>query len=281
MRLSHNMYSLSIYKNYKTALSQNSQTVADLSSGKKLNSAKDNPNKIGQSENLKISILSREAARNNVQDTDSMLQTFDGSLQEINNNVSRLKQLAVKAANGTISEEDGENIQKEIDGILASIDDLANNTEFNGIKLSQTGTSTAIGDVVTTKTATIGALEDETIDIPFYDMTSDGLDIGDISVCGSSADADGALDKIDAAIGQISKVRSKYGAIKTNLEESLNNFDEINESLTSAQSGLEDTDIATESMKNATNQILIQSGISLMAQSNQLPQDVLNILASI
>ena len=97
MRLTHNMYSLSLYKNYKIVLSQNATAIERTSSGKKLNSAKDNPSKIADSDRLKISLLSRQAASSNMQDTDSMVQTFDGALQEMNNNVSRLKELAVKA----------------------------------------------------------------------------------------------------------------------------------------------------------------------------------------
>lgn len=280
MKLNHNMYSLEIYKNYKTVLTQNSQAIANLSSGKKLNSAKDNPNKIADSDRLKISILSRKAAENNMQDTNSMVQTFDGALQEIHNNVSRLKELAVKAATGTNSDQDSEIIQNEMDTITKSIDDLANNTEFNGVKLAQ-----ANG---TTKKATVGSLDDETIDIPFFDVTSGGLDstseglgLGNLKVSGSDKDTDQAITDIDAAVKTVSAVRSKYGAIQKTLEDSQNNGDEIDNTLSSAQSSLEDADIATEAMNNSSTQIIIKASISLMAQSNKLPQDVLNILSSI
>lgn len=280
MKLNHNMYSLEIYKNYKTVLAQNSQAIANLSSGKKLNSAKDNPNKIADSDRLKISILSRKAAENNMQDTNSMVQTFDGALQEIHNNVSRLKELAVKAATGTNSDQDSEIIQNEMDTITKSIDDLANNTEFNGVKLAQ-----ANG---TTKKATVGSLDDETIDIPFFDVTSGGLDstskglgLGNLKVSGSDKDTDQAITDIDAAVKTVSAVRSKYGAIQKTLEDSQNNGDEIDNTLSSAQSSLEDADIATEAMNNSSTQIIIKASISLMAQSNKLPQDVLNILSSI
>lgn len=280
MKLNHNMYSLEIYKNYKTVLAQNSQAIANLSSGKKLNSAKDNPNKIADSDRLKISILSRKAAENNMQDTNSMVQTFDGALQEIHNNVSRLKELAVKAATGTNSDQDSEIIQNEMDTITKSIDDLANNTEFNGVKLAQ-----ANG---TTKKATVGSLDDETIDIPFFDVTSGGLDstskglgLGNLKVSGSDKDTDQAITDIDAAVKTVSAVRSKYGAIQRTLEDSQNNGDEIDNTLSSAQSSLEDADIATEAMNNSSTQIIIKASISLMAQSNKLPQDVLNILSSI
>lgn len=274
MRLMNNMYSLNIYKSYKKALAQNADSIQKISSGSKLSSAKDNPNKIAEAEKLKIQVLSREAASSNVQDTSSMLQTFDGALQEMHNNVSRLKQLAVQAASGTMGSDDLESIQKEIDGIKSSINDLANNTEFNGIKLTNKNG--------TTKNATIGAESKESTEIPFYDVTtdSDGLNISDINVVtASSADKDSYLDKIDSAIKKITTIRSKYGSIQTNLDNSINNFDEINNSVSSAQSSISDTDIATEMINNSTSQILIKSSTSLLAQSNNFPQDILNILS--
>jgi len=278
MRLTHNMYSLDIYMNYKTALSENSESIANLSSGKKLNSAKDNPSKIADAERMKISILSSQQASDNVQDTGSMLQTFDGALQEMNNNVTRLKQLVTQAGNGN----DKQNIQTEINSVMDSLNDLANNTEFNGIKMSQ-----ANG---TTKTATIGSTSGDSIDIPFFDLTATGMDststgLGLSSLkniaSGSDSDINQALNDVDSADTQITSVRSKYGAIESRLEDSLSNFDEINDTTSSAESSLEDADIATESVKNSTSEILIKSSLSLIAQSNKLPQDALNILASV
>jgi len=269
MQLTHNINSLLIYKNYKAAVSKNSQAIANLSSGKKLNSAKDNPSKIADSDRLKISLLSRQAASSNIQDTDSMVQTFDGALQEMNNNVSRLKELTVKAASGTTSDTDSATIKTEMDSVLKSINDLANNTTFNGVKLSQ-----ADG---TTKKATIGSETDETVDIPFEDVTTTGLGLDGVT----GKDSDQAIKDVDAATKKIISLRSKYGAIETRLEDSQNNNDEINDTLSSAQSSLEDCDVATETMNNASTKILVQAGTSLMAQSNKLPQDVLNILARV
>ncbi|WP_297416976.1 flagellin [Clostridium sp.] len=280
MRLTHNMYSLAIYKNYKTSLAQNSESIANISSGKKLNSAKDNPNKIADAERMKITVLSRKQACDNVQDTDSMLQTFDGALQEMNNNVARLKGLVVKAGNGTNSQNDLQNIQTEIDSVLNSMNDLANNTEFNGVKMSQ-----ANG---TTKNITIGSESGDNVDIPFFDLTTGGIDssstglgIKNLDVTGPNFNIDQALNDVDSAVTKITGIRSKYGALQSRLEGALNNFDEINDVTTSAESSLEDADMATESLKNSTSQILINSAISLMVQSNQLPQDALNILARV
>lgn len=275
MRLNHNMYSLSIYKNYNRSVQQNQKTVGNISSGLKINTAGDNPSKIAQVERLKMQLLSRKAASNNLQDTSTMLQTFDGALQEMNNNMSRLKQLTIQASNGIVSDDDKETIQKEIESIKQSITDIGNNTSFNGVKLSQ--------EKDTIKKSTIGSLDDETINIPLYNISidSNGLNIEDIDVTKvSDSELESYFDRIDEATNKISSIRGKYGAIQSNLDGTYDATEEINDSISSAQSSLEDADIATEVLNNSNQQILIQAAISLMAQSNQLPQDALNILAN-
>ena len=136
MRLTHNMFSLSIYKTYKNRIKDNAKASNNISTGSKLNSAKDNPGKIGKNETLKIQVLTNDAASKNIQDANSMIQTFDGALQGINDNLARMKELTVSAGSGTLTDEDKKNIQNEIDSIKADINGLANNTEFNGVKLS-------------------------------------------------------------------------------------------------------------------------------------------------
>ncbi|MBC2455895.1 flagellin [Clostridium beijerinckii] len=277
MRLSHNMFSEGIYKNYKRTLVKNSNAMNNISTGKKLNSAKDNPNKIAQAENLKINLLSRDAASQNIQDTNSMLQTFDGALQEMNNNISRLKQLTVQAANGTNEPEDRAVIQKEIDKIKEDMNYIANNTSFNGIVMSD---STATATTPNNKQSTIGALPDEKVDIPIYNLTNiatgiDQIDVNDPTKLNSN------LKWVDDAGNTISSIRSKYGAIQSRLDNTLDDISGMNGPLTSALSSIEDADIAQESLEFSRTQIIYQASISLMAQSNKLPQDALNVLASI
>lgn len=283
MRLGHNMYSLQIFKNYKNTLVENSNALGNISTGIKLNSAKDNPNKIAQSDNLKFQILARNAAQSNIQDTTSMLQTFDGALQEMNNNVSRLKELTVRAANETNNDNDRAAIQKEIDQILKGIDDLANNTSFNGISLSGKNADGVVTDVdkpSDSKMSVVGDLSGEKVDLPFYDVTTNGLGLSNLDVT-TIDNASKSLEKIEKATNIISRVRSKYGAMQSRLEETYSSMDEINENLSKAQSSIADSDIAEEMLNYARTNILYQSSISLMAQSNKFPQDALNILANV
>lgn len=278
MRLSHNMFSLRIYRNYQTNLADNSKAIGNVSSGKKLNSSKDNPNKIAQSENLKIQLLAREAAVQNTQDTNSMIQTFDGALQEVNNDLSRLKELTVKAANGSYDDADKAIIQKEIDSIKESIDNLVTKTTFNDIPIAKGNGAIDINNPSESKKSQIGALPDEAIDIPFYNVTTKGLGIDGINV---TNDTQKAMKDVDNAINLVSRIRSKYGAIQNRLEDNISTMEETNESYSKAQSSLEDADIAEEMVEFCRSQIVTQSSIALMAQSNKFPQEALNVLASV
>lgn len=283
MRLGHNMYSMNILKNYKSTLVDNSKALCNISTGIKLNSAKDNPNKIAQSDNLKLQILARNAAQSNIQDTSSMIQTFDGALQEINNNVSRLTELTVRAASETNNDGDREIIQKEINQILKGIDDLANNTSFNGICLSRDNSPGVTSDPespIEYKESTIGDLSNEKVGIPFYDVTTNGVGLNGLDVT-TKDNASKSIEKVKEATNTVSRIRSKYGAMQSRLDETYSSMDDINENLSKAQSKIADSDIAEEMLNYARTNILYQSSISLMAQSNKFPQDALNILANI
>ena len=283
MSLSHNMYSMNIFKNYKSTLGVNSKALGNISTGLKINASKDNPNKVAQSDNLKLQILARGAAQSNIQDTNSMIQTFDGALQEMNNNISRLAQLTVRAANETNTDDDRKIIQKEIDQILKGLDDLAENTNFNGINLSvknAAGTITDPNNPVQYKDAVVGDLSGEKIKIPFYDVTIKGLGINNINVT-STQGANEAIGEVEKATKIVSRIRSKYGALQSRMEDTYTSMDEINENLSTAHSNIADADIAEEMLNYARTNIMYQSAISLMAQSNKFPQDVLNIMSNV
>ena len=275
MRLNHNMFSLNIYKTYKNQLVDNSKALNNISTGMKLNSAKDNPNKIGKNETLKIQVLSNDAASKNIQDTNSMIQTFDGSLQEINNNLARMKELTVSAGSGTLTESDKKIIQAEIDSIKVDIDTMANNTEFNGVKMSDTSVTGENSNIVK---ATIGTMTDERIDIPFFNVSSKNLGIDTLDVVNN---ADEANESVTKATQMVSKIRSKYGAIQNRLESTADYLSSKDINIQKVQSNIGDADIAEEMLNFSKSQILINSSIGLMAQSNNFPKDALNILSNI
>ena len=277
MRLTHNMYSLSIYKTYKGRITDESKASNNISTGTRLNSAKDNPSKIGKNETLKIQVMTNDAASRNIQDANSMMQTFDGALQEINDNLSRMTELSVSAGSGALTDEDKNSIQNEIDSIKKNINDLANNTEFNGVKLSVSSATKLNESPTQTIKSAIGTMDDESIDIPFFDVTSENIGISSLDVNNLNV----SVGAIDNATQMVSKIRSKYGSIQNRLDGTADYLSNKDSNIQTAQSRIGDADVAEEMMNYSKSQLLVNSSIGLMAQSNNFPKDCLNILANV
>ena len=170
MRINKNIASLNIYKAYSKNLTKQSSSLGRISSGIKINSSKDNPNAIAQSERFRMQIRGLQMAARNTQDGVSMLQTAEGGLEGITNSLQRVRELLVQAG-GTTTDSDKEIIQKEINQMLDGANDMANNTEFNGVKLLAGGKN----DGSVTIEMVTGANVGEKIDIPKYDLTTEGL----------------------------------------------------------------------------------------------------------
>lgn len=276
MRLNKNIASLNIYRAYSENLTKQSSALGRISSGIKINSAKENPNAIAQSERLRMQIRGLQMASRNTQDGVSMMQTAEGGLEGITTSLQRVRELLV-GAGGATTPEDKVIIQKEIDQMLAGADDMANNTEFNGVKLLVK----AVGDPSVIEMAT-GANVGEKIDIPRYDLTTAGLALKTGTTVNVDVDnIDNSLTLVDNALGTIIAARSKYGALENRFESSYNSTIEIADKIQSAESGIRDTDMAEEMMEYSKYNILIEAGNAMMAQSNKLPQDALRILENV
>ncbi|MBS5988040.1 flagellin [Clostridium sp.] len=282
MRLNHNMSSLSIYNGYKKNLINNKSAIERLSTGIKINSAKDNPNKIGQSEQMRIQIKSLQAVQRNLQDGTSMLQTADGALQEVNNTLARIKELSVSAANGTKSESEKEIIQNEIEEMKKNIDDLANNTEFNGVKLL-CDERVPNNKYPMYKNIVVGGMQGEQSRIPSFNIRTEilkdekGNTLKDIDIR-TQKGVNSALEVIDESIETVSNIRSRYGAMQNRLETTAENIGSNEQAFERAVSNLIDSDIALEMAELARTQILNDSSLALIFQSNNLPKDALRIL---
>lgn len=278
MRLTHNMYSLSIYKTYKNRITNESKALNNISTGSRLNSAKDNPGKIGKNETLKIQVLTNDAASKGIQDVNSMIQTFDGALQGINDDLSRIKELTVSAGSGALTDEDKKIIQNEIESVKKDIDSLSNNTEFNGIKLSEYSSTTLNENPTKTIKATIGTMDDESMEIPFFDVSAENLGVGSSF---NISNVDASIESVNKAIQMVSKFRSKYGSLQNRLEGTTDYLGSKDINIQTAQSRIGDADIAEEMMNYSKNQLMVNSSLGLMAQSNNFPKDCLNILANV
>ncbi|EJO5346031.1 flagellin [Clostridium botulinum] len=281
MRLSHNLASLSAFRNYSKVLRDQSTALDKITSGYKVRSSKDDPNVMAQSEKTKIQIRGLQMASRNAQDGISMLQTADGSLESIGSMLTRIKELTIQAANGTNNSQDREVMQNEINQLVAGIDTTAKNSEFNGVKLLSQGNKFSDQANVVTKPMPIGANVGEVVDIPFYDLTAGGLEInGQITVTDPDKVED-SLSAVNNAIETLLSVRSKYGALQNRFENCMDNIGEISLKMESANSKLVDADVAEEMMNYAKSDILFQSSIAIMRQTNNFPMDVLKILENV
>lgn len=277
MRININMKSLGIYSGYKKNIIANSAAMEKISSGKKINSAKDNPLKIEQSENFRMQIRALEMANKNLQDSSSMIQVADTAMGTISEALIRMKELTVQAANEVTNEADRKLIQDEIDVLRSHIDDTAKNTEFNGNKLLVNGnvTDNSKPDYVEMQ---IGANVGDNIGIPFFNVSSETLGIDKLDVVN---DATKALNSIDEALKNVNGCRAKYGAVQNRLENSIEITSSSSYIYEKSSSDINDADIALEMAEIARTSILMESATAMMAQSNNFPKDMLNILANL
>ena len=277
MRININMKSLGIYSGYKKNIAANSAAMERISSGKKINSAKDNPLKIEQSENFKMQIRALEMANKNLQDSSSMLQVADTAMGTISEVLIRIKELSVQAASEVTIESDREIIQSEIEQLKKYIDDTAKNTEFNGNKLLVNGnvTDNSKPDYVEMQ---IGANVGDSIGIPFFNVSSETLGIDKLDVVN---DATKAINSIDEALKDVNGCRAKYGAVQNRLENSIEITSCSSYIYEKSSSDINDADIALEMAEIARTSILMESATAMMAQSNNFPKDMLNILANL
>ena len=199
MRINKNIASLNIYKEYSQNLIKQKSSLGRISSGVKINSSKEDPNAMAQSERFRMQIRGLQMASRNTQDGISMLQTAEGGLEGITSSLQRVRELLVQSG-GTTTTEDKQIIQKEINQMLAGSDDVANNTEFNGVKLLTGGPNI---ELVT------GANVGEKIDIPKYDLTTIGLVLNTVTV--DVNNIGDSLKNVDKALDLIISARSKYG----------------------------------------------------------------------
>lgn len=290
MRLNHNLASLNIYREHIKVLGNQSKALDRISSGNKINSAKDNPNAIASSERMRMQIRGLQMAQRNAQDGVSVLQTADGGLDSITNMLQRIRQLTVQAGSGANTPSDIENIQREINEMIEGIDSIAANTEFNGVHVlnPEGDPSVAYDNNVPSKKLImpIGANVGEEVEIPLYDVSSNNLTDGTNSLSELKAGLEGlgidkALSIIDGATNTVLSVRSKYGALSNRFESTYNKVAEIHDTITGAESQIRDADVAEEMMEFAKNNVLIDAGHAMMVQSNKFPQDVLRILENV
>lgn len=224
-------------------------------------------------------------AGNNAQDGVSMLQTAEGSLDGITSMLQRVRELVVQAG-GVTADSDKEVIQKEITQMLSGVDDMANNNEFNGVKLLNVSNPLVTGIGVATGSIPMvtGVISGEKTDIPTYNLTASALKLRNgttDNVDVTNKDTATCLGVVDKALDVVMGVRSKFGALENGFVSSSDSITEISDKIQSAESSIRDTDLATEMMEYSKYNLLVEAGNAMMVQSNQLPQNALKILENV
>lgn len=279
-----NMMSL----NSQRALDQSQQSMQTslkrLSSGLRINSARDDAAGLAISERLGAQIRGLEQANRNGQDGISLMQTAEGALDEVGNMLQRMRELAVQSANGTVSAADKRSLNDEYLELRAEMDRIFKSVEFNGVNLLGKNDSLALQ--IGWKAGTAGSYQ---IKVSTYNMATRGHTSGGISfIVGTGTTASRQisaaskalwmLSKLDAAIDNVTQKRADFGAKQNRIEATLRNNANIIENQSAARSRIRDADFARETANLTRSQILQQAGTAMLAQANQLPQNVLQLL---
>ncbi len=274
MRIQHNIMAMNAYRNYNNNTSALSKNLEKLSSGYKINRAGDDAAGLAISEKMRAQITGLETAQKNAKDGISLVQTAEGALTEVHDMLNRMVELATQSANGTYDNDvDRKNLQSELDQLRTEIGRISDSANFNGIKLfdgslSKKGVTLQIGDT---------SDNFNKINFKLAEMDAKGLGIQSISITSATA-AGSAISAIKAAINKVSTVRGELGAIQNRLDHTINNLSVMTENIQDAESTIRDTDVADEMMAYTKNNILVQSAQAMLAQANQVPQGVLQLL---
>lgn len=284
MRLNHNLASLNIYRNQVGHLASQSNALNNISSGQRINSAKDDPNAIAKSERMRMQIRGLQMASTNIQDGTSMMQSVDGDLDSVTSMLQRIRELTLQAS-GTTNSDDKKVIKSEIDQMIKGIDQTVHNSEFNGVNLINDTTSD--NNNPNLKYMSVGANVDEKVAIPKYNLSSDaigskisGQKLSQIDIT-SEQGIGSALETIDGAMETVLSARSKYGAIENRFESLYDNLDNIGTIIQGAESGIRDADIASEMLNYSKDGILVEAGNAMLAQTNNFPKEILKVLENI
>ncbi|MCR1971704.1 flagellin [Clostridium cochlearium] len=273
MIINHNLNAMNAHRQMGINLGNAAKATEKLSSGLRINRAGDDAAGLSISEKMRAQIRGLNQASRNAQDGISLIQTAEGALQETHSILQRMRELSVQAANDTNVEVDRTAIKDELDSLKDEIDRIAQTTQFNekdllNGSLATSGAKLQIG----ANAATALSLE---INISAMDATA--LTVNDLKV-DTHDDAKAAITSVNNAIKAVSTQRSKLGAYQNRLEHTIANLDNASENLQAAESRVRDVDMAKEMMNFSKNNILQQAAQAMLAQANQAPQGVLQLL---
>jgi flagellin len=246
-----------------------STAMERLSTGKRINSARDDAAGLAIASSMTSQIRGMNQGIRNANDGISLAQTAEGALDEVGNMLQRMRELQVQSKNGTYSTTDVSNLTAEQDALAAQIDNVLDNTTFNGKKLFDGSTATF--------NIQAGANTSDLISLSLTNLTADTDVLAVKTAAGASVPA-ATLEQYDAAIAKVANTRAGLGATQNRLESAVNNLTSNATNLSDARSRIEDADFSTETTNLAKAQILNQASTAMLAQANQSQQGVLKLL---
>ena len=284
MRIQHNIPALSSHRNLTNNNSALSKNLEKLSSGYRINRAGDDAAGLAISEKMRAQITGLNTAQKNAEDGVSLVQTAEGALTEVHSMLNRMVELATQSANGTYSESNRAEMQKEVKALVSEIDRIGKSSNFNGTKLFDGKTKKIdlhvgeTGDTFNTIAVTLTTMASNSIAYIAAGKTTVGtFDLSKLEVT-NAAKAKAAMSNLNGVIDGISSIRSDFGALQNRLEHTINNLSVQSENITAAESRIRDVDMAKEMMAYTKNNILVQASQAMLAQANQVPQGVLQLL---
>jgi flagellin len=272
-----NVASLNAQRSLSASGAELKTAMERLSSGKQINSASDDAAGFAIAERMTAQIRGLNMAAKNAGDGLSMLSTIENATNDITDMLQRVRELAVQAVNDTNSSEDRGYLQTEVTQLVAEIDRVATDTQYNGRNVfvdfigSGSGESAVAGGKIQ-----VGTEANQTIDFTIDSVSSNALGVNSVDVS-TGAGATQALSLVDAAIEKVAGDRAEYGAVQNRLEYSVSNLLNVAEFTTAARSRIEDADFAAESARLSKAQVLQQSGTAMLAQANASQQLALSL----
>ena len=265
LRIQNNVEAMGAHRALLQSNEKLAKSMERLSSGYRVNRAADDAAGLAISERMRSQIRGVAQATRNAQDGVSLVQTAEGSLDEVHSMLQRVRELAVQYKNGSLSPQDRDALQSEVNQLASEIERIGKSAEFNGIKVLNSAALLTFqvgandSDAVSVSTISLGAAVPSTV-----------------FALSSTQNAD--LSEIDAAINAVSQQRSTFGAVQNRFEHLMNGLSVYHENLVASESRIRDVDMAEEMVNMTKLQILQQAGTAMLAQANQLPQSVLSLL---
>ena len=272
LSINTNSVSLNAQRNLSMSASSLSTSMQRLSSGLRVNSAKDDAAGLAIAERMQAQVRGNSVGIRNAGDAISLSQTAEGAIGKVGDMMQRMRELAVQSANATNSSTDRDNLQAEFTQLSAEITRTIDGTRFNGSTILKT---------TGTQTFQVGADALDTIDVATVDVSTVGGMVATLT--GTVAGADGtaartAIGNIDTALASINAERAKYGAVQNRFEVVISTLQVATENQAASRGRIMDADFATETANLSRSQILQQAGTAMVAQANQLPQMVLSLI---